>query len=202
MTTPHDLEPMETIGAIARARYVVLKRAEEILGDQPGNPTVERADAVPNLSGLLMTSLEALKLAEEELRLQNSALETHRASADDRVRHYRQLFLYSPAPAFVTDIYGTIREVNRAGARLFRREARQLERKPLVDLLAPEHREEFRRQLPRATAGDSVRDWRLVIKRMGDVPLEAHATVQLVPEIGPTGSGVLYWMLSVADRSE
>ena len=202
MTTPHDMEPTEMIGAIARARYVVLKRAEEILASGSGIPVVENADAKPNLPGLLMTSLEALKLAEEELRLQNAALETHRASIDDRVRHYRQLFLYSPAPAFVTDVYGAVQEVNLACARLFRREAKHLERKLLVDLLAPDYREEFRRQLPRATAGDGVRDWRLVIKRVGDLPLEAHASVQLVPDIGPTGSGLLYWMLSVSKPSE
>lgn len=201
---PHEVEPMETIGAIARCRYIVLKRADEILRDQSGSgvPVVERADALPNVSALLMTSLEELKVAEEELRLQNSLLEAQRAAVDDRIRHYRQLFMYSPAPTFVTDVYGTIQEVNHAAARLFRREAKHLERKPLATLLSAEQREEFRRQLPRATAGDGVRDWRLVIKRVGDLPLEAHATVQLVPGIGPTGSGVLYWMLSISDRSE
>jgi PAS domain S-box-containing protein len=201
MTVPSESVAVETIGAIARCRYIVLKRADEILGDRPGIPVVERADALPNVSALLMTSLEELKVAEEELRLQNSVLEAQRAGVDERVRHYRQLFMYSPAPAFVTDVYGTIQEVNRSAANLFRREARNLERKPLVTLLAAEHREEFRRQLPRAaTAG--VRDWRLVVKRLGDLPLEVHATVQLVPGLGATGSGLLYWMLAIRETSE
>jgi PAS domain S-box-containing protein len=176
---------------------MVLKRADEILNDQPGVPVAEQADVVPNLSALLMISLEELKVAEDELRAQNATLETQRVAINDRVRHYRQLFMYSPAPAFVTDVYGTIQEANLAAANLFRREAPYLERTPLVTLLAPEHREEFRRQLPRMTVGEGVRDWRLVIKRMGDVPLETRAMVQLVPEIGQTGSGVLYWMLTV-----
>ena len=42
--------------------------------------------------------------------------------------------------------------------------------KPLVTLLASEYREEFRRQLTRMPAGDGIRDWRLVVKRMGDLP--------------------------------
>jgi len=46
-------------------------------------------------------------------------------------------------------------------------------------------------------AGDGIRDWRLVVKRMGDLPLRVHAMVRLVPDIGHTGSGVLYWMLTV-----
>jgi hypothetical protein len=32
---------------------------------------------------------------------------------------------------------------------------------------------------------------------MGDLPLRVHAMVRLVPDIGHTGSGVLYWMLTV-----
>ena len=202
MTTHSSIEPMETIGAIARCRYIVLKRADEILRDDPGAPAADRADALPNVSGLLMTTLEELKVAEEELRIQNSLLEAQRASIDDRVRHYRQLFLYSPAPTFVTDVYGTIQESNLAAANLFRREAQYLERKPLVTLLAPEHREEFRRQLPRVGAGEGVRDWRLVIKRVGDLPVEARAHVRLVPDLGATGSGLLYWMLTVPEQVE
>jgi len=191
---------MDTVGAIARCRYVVLKRADELLSNQPTNPEGGRHDALPGVSALLMTALEELKVAEEELRLQNSVLEAQRVVVDDRVRHYRQLFLMSPAPAFVTDIYGAIQEVNYAAAQLFRREARHLERKPLVSLLAPEFRDDFRRQLSRATAADGVRDWRLTFKRVGDVPLQAHATVKLIPELGPTLSGVLYWMLTLPQQ--
>jgi PAS domain S-box-containing protein len=202
MTIPSSIEPMETIGAIARCRYIVLKRADEILREQPTIPVAERADLLPDMSGLLMTSLEELKVAEEELRLQNSVLEAQRAVIDSRVRHYRQLFLYSPAPAIVTDVYATIQEVNLSAAGLFRREARHLERKPLVALLMPEYREEFRHQLSRVTAVGGVRDWRLVIKRVGDLPLEAHATVKVVPELGATGSGLLYWMLAVPNHHE
>ena len=197
MTTPSEALPADAVDAIARARYIVLKRADEILGNESGIPVIERADALPSVSALLMTSLEELKVAEEELRVQNAALVTQRASVDQRVRHYRQLFLFSPAPTFVTDLYGTIQEANLAAAELFRREASHLDGKPLVTLLASEYREEFRRQLSRMPAGDGIRDWRLVVKRMGDLPLRVHAMVRLVPDIGHTGSGVLYWLLTV-----
>jgi PAS domain S-box-containing protein len=196
MTIPSTLEqPVDTIGAIARCRYLVLKRADELLGEMP-EAVDDQANRLSGVSGLLMTSLEELKVAEEELRLQNTVLESQRAAVDERLRHYRQLFLYLPTPAFVTDVYATIREANLAAASLFRREAAHLERKPLATLLANEYREEFRRQLGRATAGDGVRDWRLVVKRVGDVPVEVHATVARIPGIGPTDTGLMYWLLT------
>ena len=202
MSTPADVLPLDAVGAIARCRYLVLQRADELLRDQSSAPMVQQADTLPGVSALLMTSLEELKVAEEELRVQNSVLESQRATVDQRVRHYRQLFLFAPAPAFITDIYGTIQEANLDATKLFRREARFLERKPLVTLLCAEYREEFRRQISRLPAGEGVRDWRLMINRMGDVPLEAHAAVRLVPDIGETGSGVLYWMLTVSKQTD
>ena len=202
MTISIASEAVDTIGAIARCRYLVLKRADELLGTETDAGNDHQPDRLSGVSGLLMTSLEELKVAEEELRLQNSLLEAQRAAVDERVRYYRQLFMYVPSPAFITDIYGTIRESNLATAALFRREARHLERKPLVALLADGYREQFRNQLARATAGDGVRDWRLVLKRAGDVPIEAHATVCMVPDVGPTQSGLLYWLLSVKPAAD
>ena len=187
-------QPVDTIGAIARCRYLVLKRADELLGEMP-EAVDDRANRLPSVSGLLMTSLEELKVAEEELRTQNAVLESQRAAVDERLRYYRQLFLYLPTPAFITDVYATIREANLAAASLFRREAAHLERKPLATLLANEYREEFRRQLGRAATGDGVRDWRLVVKRVGDVPIEVHATVARIPGVGPTETGLMYWLL-------
>jgi hypothetical protein len=79
MTTPSEARPADAVDAIARARYTVLKRADEILGDESGIPMVERADALPGVSALLIASLEELKVAEQELRIQNAALESQRA---------------------------------------------------------------------------------------------------------------------------
>ena len=196
MSVPSAMDqPADTIGAIARCRYLVLKRADELLGDMP-EAVDDRADRLPGVSGLLMTSLEELKVAEEELRAQNLVLESQRGAVDQRLRYYRQLFLCLPTPAFITDVYATIREVNLAASSLFRREAAHLERKPLAALLANEYREEFRRQLGRASAGDGVRDWRLVVKRVGDVPIEVHATVARIPGAEPTATSLLYWLLT------
>jgi PAS domain S-box-containing protein len=199
----NNLDGSDALEALVHCRRTVLQRATTLF-EAPGDiPFVERADAIPSLSALLTTSLEELKVAEEELREQNEQLIAQRSTTDEQTRHYRLLFLHAPAPAFVTDLYGTIQESNLAAARLFRREAQHLERKPLAALLAPDRREAFRRQLTLiAKTVDGVRDWPLTMQRMGDVPVLVHAAVEVVPGVGATRSGLLYWMLHVsADRA-
>jgi hypothetical protein len=40
------------------------------------------------------------------------------------------------------------------------------------------------------------------MQRVGDMPVTVHAAVEVVPDIGATRSGLLYWMLHVVDKSE
>jgi PAS domain S-box-containing protein len=195
------LEQNDTLEALVHCRRTVLQRATTLLEGPADIPFVERFDAIPSLSALLTTSLEELKVAEEELRDQNEKLVAQRSATDENTRYYRQLFLHAPAASFITDFYGTIQETNLAAARLFRREANHLERKPLAALLAPERREAFRRQLTLISKTvDGVRDWPLLMQRMGDLPIMVHAAVEVVPNVGATKSGLLYWMLHASDE--
>ena len=193
---PGALESTTTIDAVARCRYALLTRANALLNEADVTHDQPPAETVRGLSGLLMTSLEELKVAEQELRAQQATLIAQREGIDERTRHYRELFLHTPAPALVTDTMGTIHEANIAAGRLFRRPSDELERTPIAGLLPREDRDEFRRQLSRFSARDGVRDWRLTIHRVGDLPRIAHATVQFVPDLGPSSSGVLYWLFS------
>jgi hypothetical protein len=34
------------------------------------------------------------------------------------------------------------------------------------------------------------------VKRVGDVPVEVHATVARIPGAGPTETGLMYWLLT------
>src|SRR5829696_5653355 len=132
----NNLDGNDTLQALVQYRYAILRRATALLDDEASIPLVERADAVPNLSALLTSSLEELKVAEEELRDQNDRLVAQRATVDEHTRHYRQLFIHAPLPALITDRHGTIQESNLAAAKLFRREASYLERKPIAALLS------------------------------------------------------------------
>ncbi|HWH53156.1 MAG TPA: PAS domain S-box protein [Gemmatimonadaceae bacterium] len=143
-----------------------------------------------------MASLEELKVAEEELRMQNAQLADGRAREDRELHHYRQLFTYSPAAALLTDRRGAILEANRAAAALFRREAKHLAGKPIEALLELRARERFRREFARVGADSEITDWRIVFHRVGDLPIEVCAAIAFVPGIGATASGALYWMLT------
>jgi PAS domain S-box-containing protein len=198
MTLLDGMEIHDTLTALVQARHAVLERATALMQPRTEIPFVEQFDALPSISALLMTSLEELKVAEEELRRQNELLAAQRSAIDEVARHYRQLFLHAPLPTFVTDSYATIQEANLAAARLFRREATHLERKPVSAMLAPEQRESFRRQLS-LMPPDGVRDWRLLLHRVGDLPVTVSAAVQPVPSSGPGKPGLLYWMLKVSD---
>jgi PAS domain S-box-containing protein len=185
------------IGALTRCRHNVLQQAASLFDNRKGIPFAEEFDVVPRISSLLMTSLEELRVAEEELRSQNDVLVQQRGAVEGRVQHYRHLFQYAPAPSFVTDIYGGIQEANLAALALFRREAKHLEHKPVQALLPPGAREEFRRQLGRLEAEGGVADWRITFQRAGDLPVSVSAAVSFVPGIARSGGGGLYWMLRV-----
>jgi PAS domain-containing protein len=141
-------------------------------------------------------TIEEPKVAEQEIRAQNTALLGQHAAINEHVHHYRELFLQSPAPVLVTDLYGTIAEANLAAGRLFRRDPGFLARKPLAAMIPPSRRDDFRRRFTRFSPADGAREWCFTINRLGDVPIEVCATVKLVGGIGPTNSGVLYWLFS------
>lgn len=191
-----ELETGTTLDALARCRQVVMTRTNDVLSDAAAGAPHDGGVAVQSLTGLLMTSLEELKVAEEELREQNSTLHGLRAAVDERVHHYRQIFLHIPAPALVTDMHGTILESNHAAEDLLRREARYLERKPLAALLHPKSRTDFRTRLNLLISSGENRSCCLTINRHGDTPVEVDAAVSIVPELGPTKAGAMFWLFS------
>jgi hypothetical protein len=126
------IELPDTIGAIARCRYVALARTNELIAESPADGA-EHPKTLQSLCGLVTSSLEELKVAEEAHRVEQSVIEAKRASIGQRLWHYRQLFEYLPVAAFVTDIYAAIVEGESRGGRSLCRDARFLERKPLSD---------------------------------------------------------------------
>jgi PAS domain S-box-containing protein len=191
----------DIVVSLSRGRYAVMARASALLTSSQANPDGSSGADVQAVSGLLMTALEELKVAEEELRVQNATLEAQRAGVDERTRHYRQLFLDAPVAGLLTDIHGTILEANAEAGAMLRRETRHLERKPVAALVPIEARDSFRQQFNRLSPDDGVRNWRFPISRAGHVPLEVCVAVKLVPDLGPTRSGLLYWVLREAETN-
>jgi len=198
-----ELQNNTTLDALVRCRQVVMTRTSDVLTNTVPQVSAEDGEAVHALTGLLMTSLEELKVAEEELREQNTALSEIRTVGEQRAHHYRQLFMHIPAPALVTDTHGTILESNHAAEHLLRRECKYLERKPLAALLHPTCRGDFRTRLTRLLESDGSRHVRLTLNRHGDTPVDVEATVStLVPDVGPTRCGALFWLINDSPPAE
>ncbi len=183
------------IAAVSTVRQSVLQRATALIGGATLLPFAEQFDALPSVSALLMTALEELRVAEEELRQQNAELLMQRAGTDARARRYQRMFAESPAAALLTDSVGTIIEANIAAGALVRRTVDALVRKPVAALVPSAAREEFRRQLTRISSDDGVTDWRFTLARVGHVAIDISACVRFVDGVGRSGAGALYWAL-------
>lgn len=190
------LTPVETstVDALARSRQFLLARAHQLLTLDDRDAETEHAQSLSALAGVLLSSLEELKVAVEELREAGRRIDALRTGGDKVTHYYRELFAQLPMPAIVTDIYATILETNVAAAELFRRDAPWLERRAFVTLLDPSYRDEFRRQLVRALDIDGVTRWRVVLHRKGDLPFTVTVSAKRVASVGPTKSGVLLWI--------
>src|ERR1043165_9118639 len=183
---------------LATSRRRMLQHASALFSDAKSVPFVEQYDALPKVSGLLVGSLEEVKVAEEELIAQNHALAEQREALERQIRRYRQLFEHAPFALVVTDLYGTVQEINAAATTLLKRSEIALERKPIAALVARELRSDFRDRLNKLRIVGAVHDWRFVIQRPSDAPLEVSASVAVVPGVGHTDSGLLYWLIQPA----
>ena len=192
----------DLISTFAQQRQVLLKHTADLLcRDSLGTrPPVDRE---AKLSAILVSSLEELKVAEEELLERTEALAYERDQQERRVRMTRDLFELAPACLLVTDCYGTILDVNRACRQLLlRRDLPSLERQPLARFIRPEDRRGFRDGLTRLVETDGVNDWRLQLVPPTDAPLTITAAVQ-VSRNGDSPSGIrLFWSLRVLETAE
>jgi PAS domain S-box-containing protein len=97
----------------------------------------------------LLLAMEELREAEEELRLQNEALEAAHHQLDDERLRYRQLFLYAPDAYLLTDLSGIVREANLSAARLLNVRPQFMPGKAVVSFVALEDRPRVRAELDR-----------------------------------------------------
>jgi two-component system phosphate regulon sensor histidine kinase PhoR len=101
----------------------------------------------------LQSVIQALRIAEEELRAQNEELAAAHAERDETYRRYRELFDAGPDGMLVTDENGKILEANRAAAELFEVPSDRLPGKVLAVFVAPQCRRAFRTSLVELISG-------------------------------------------------
>jgi PAS domain S-box-containing protein len=164
------------------------------------------ADAPEPLSRQLLDSIEELQVAEEELRVQNLALvEAHETLEQER-REYRVLFEGAPRPFIVTDLAGTIRMINRAGAALLGASPEVLHGKPLAAYVALDDRHHFRQELHAIASADLTRlepaiETRVTIAPRGGGSIDTVASVRRI--VNPrSDAGTLLWILPEATSAD
>ena len=93
------------------------------------------------------STIEELRVAEEEMRQQNEALAASYEVVETWRHHYEDLFESAPDAYLVTDMDGVIREANQAAVRLLGLSKRFLKGKPFATFAAEEDRQTFRQLL-------------------------------------------------------
>ena len=191
----------DLITTFAQQRQVLLKHTADLLCvDSLG--VRQAAEREAKLSAILVSSLEELKVAEEELLERTEALADQRDEQEQRVRTMRQLFDLAPACLLVTDYYGNILDVNRACQLMLKRSPASLERQPLARFIPTDDRRSFRDGLTRLVETDGVSDWRLQLIPPTDAPLSVAAAVQVVRN-GDSPSGILlFWSFRVLQTTD
>jgi PAS domain S-box-containing protein len=172
------------------AQVHALQRRLDVLkgADAPG--AAGRSETVLELQ----QAVEELLVAEEELHQQHEELVASHRALDAERRRYLDLFEFAPDGYLVTDLYGMIREANRAAAVLVNVEQPFLVGKPLANFINDTRRATFRAFLGRVLDTRQRVELEIQIQPRGRAPFEALLSVAGMrdTEGRPTG---LRWLL-------
>jgi PAS domain-containing protein len=149
------------------------------------------AEVAPLTQGL-MSSLELLKAAEEELVEERRRNETRRVADERRLAHLEVLFDRAPTPLFLTTCETTIREVNAAGGRMLDATKYHLVGGRLRDLVPKEHQASFREELARVIERGMISGWSFPIQVLRRGRLDVTASCELIDDPG-IGGRALHW---------
>jgi PAS domain-containing protein len=146
----------------------------------------------------LWTAYEELRVADEEVRVQQDQISELLEGQHLLRWQQERMTAVLPVPVFMTDRLGVIRTVNASAATLVQARVARLVGKPMLALLAPEDRNDVRRLLSHlSAAGSSFHRVVTLIAPMGETS-SAEAYVSRLP--GP--SPELSWMLLVGSATE
>jgi PAS domain-containing protein len=189
------------VSAFSQQRQVLLKHTADLLAADTNRVRQQTIEREAKLSAILVSSLEELKVAEEELSERVESMAEIRDQLEQRIQGAQQLFDLAPAPLLVTDIYGTITEANRASQLLLKRDFMMLERQPLARFIPVDERRAFRDGLARLIETNGVSDWRLLLIRPTAAPIVVSAAVQVAKSIG-SDQQKLFWSLRVVNAEK
>jgi PAS domain S-box-containing protein len=186
---PVDLESFSRI--VRRSQ----ERAREIAGLPPGAASSgDRPAPLSVASDDWLAAVEALEVAEEELRQQNEELAATAAEVETHQARYRELFEHAPEAYLVTDAVGAVQEANHAAAALFRIPRDFLRGKPLAVFVDAAARRTFRDGIDRLCRSKGVAHWEMPLRpRYGPRAVVSVAAVASRDARGDVAS--IKWLL-------
>jgi PAS domain-containing protein len=182
------------ISRLVERRHEVLSRAVQVLDSDREIPIEAQPEALRETTALLAISLDELKVAEEELRQQNEDLVVAREAIESTSRHFRRLFEDAPLPYIVTDVCGIVTHANHAAVVLLKRPAELLEGKSLLAFVPFEGRGSFRDAISRLQLVDAAHDWRVILMRHGDAPVQVSIDVRVSSGVHD-GEDLICWVV-------
>jgi PAS domain S-box-containing protein len=178
---PHAADDTDDFDREIRA---VLQR---IAASQASNLEAAASEStVGTTSHELLLMLETLRVAEEELRAQNEALELVQDRLADERQRYVELFEGAPDAMLETDPAGVMRSANAAAGDLFGYAAEMLCGKPLAVFFEERERARFRELLASLRQGDRRGEWVSRVRPRGRDPFPVALTVRA--ERAPSGA--------------
>ncbi|MEO8910930.1 MAG: ATP-binding protein [Gemmatimonadaceae bacterium] len=141
----------------------------------------------------LISALEELSIAEQDLRERYEGLADSQRILENERDRYRTLFHAAPDPYLVTDKKGTIQEANGAAGVLFGAPDKLLVTKSLIDSVDSDARGGFQTRLEGLTRSGGSDKLFLPIQSRDGRTIPVEATVSLGPE--RDGQVSLFWLL-------
>lgn len=183
------------IQSIQQRSQKLAAQAKETLWQQEPHQFINHLDE-------LQVAMEALQIAEQELRQQNEELVIARHSAELERQRYQELFEFAPGGYLVTDVYGVVREANRVASQLLNIPQHLLIGKPLASFVAEEHRRSFRTLLNRSRDIYAVQEWEMRLCGREGHQFDAVLTVETVRNSQKQGTGLRWLMRDITTKKQ
>jgi two-component system phosphate regulon sensor histidine kinase PhoR len=159
-------------------------------------------DALLSALAGLRSSVEELRVVEEELVRQHDELADAHAQIDAERRRYEDLFALAPDAFFVTDLDAKILEANLGAEELLGTPRRFLEGKPLATFVAPAWRRGFRTTLIDLRRHPNRIRTHHRFERRGGIAFDADVSVSPIVDRGTDVVGLRWVVTDVTEQKQ
>ena len=183
-------EKMDTFSEAIQTLLEHVSDLKQQVMEQPAAPQTLLQVAFETVN----TTLEELRVAEEEMRVQNEMLADAQETTQEWRLHYQDLFDAAPDAYIVTDLLGVVSEANLPAQNLLGLSLRFLVGKPLAGFVPAGNRQDFRSLLAGMAREADGREYEMTLQPRKQAPVAVSATVTVIQAVGgrPTG---LRWLL-------